>query len=81
MIEVIGMSFVIYNKLLLTIPEFMLIKGLLVHCWIASALELVARGTNHGIRGLELSTPHITSGLSGRGEGLDIEFNHQWSMI
>ena len=39
---------------------------------------MVASGANHVIRGLKLSVPPPSLG---KGEGLEIEFNHQWSMF
>lgn len=69
MIGIRGASFITHNKLLSTILEFVLLEN----------GELVARGTNQVIRGLEPSAPSLTSG--GREEDLDIEFNYQSSIM
>ena len=47
--------------------------------WPKKRMGLFASGTNDVISGLEPSVP--PQQLLGRGEGLEIEFNHQWPKI
>lgn len=63
-----GMSLVIHNKSLSTIPEFMLVRWLysLVNPYIASGWGLIVRGTNHVIRRLEFSAHPAPTYREGR---------------
>lgn len=56
--KVKGASFIICNRPLPTTPEFMLMT------WLLEERRMVARGTNHVIRGLDHSPPFPASGGS-----------------
>ena len=69
-------------------PEFLISSDFLserhkgVFCYVNEVtFGLVAR-TKGEIRGLKLLVPpHWSPGREEAGEGMEIEFNHQWSMI
>ena len=74
---VIGEFFAVYNKPLLTTPEFMLMRWVRVGPYIASEQGLVTRETNHMIWKFLLSSSWRTSGEKNK---LEIKFTHQWPL-
>ena len=71
-----SVSIVIHNKPLLITPEFVLMRRLLES---PKYWGLVDKDTNLVIRELDFKAPLPRP--PGKGEGLEIDFNHPWTMI